>query len=406
MRDLVLKREDLLTVIQQQIHDFQHSLALLGMKALLDFEIETLCGKVRERSPGRKYVRFGRQTSGHLVVGDQKVSFRKPRIRTKDGKNEVELTMYNRFKNGMREDVFKKMLYGVSTRNYELAINALEDGYGIERSSVSRRFVAETTTVLKQLSERPIDRYYPVVYIDGFPIGGEMMIVALGIGVTAQKQLISMRQGKTENAEVVKSMFDELENRGFLAELPRLFVIDGSKALYKAIIDRFPRAFIQRCQVHKARNILGHLEKHACASEVQKRLHEAYNAADYETARQLLHALMKDVDAINPDAGASIREGLDETLTVFKLTNLPLLAKTLRTTNPIESLNSMLDTFSARVKYWRGGTMRKRWLAAAAIESEKRMRRVRGYRGLSYLIDRMCELTGFDMKTLDKERTA
>jgi transposase-like protein len=396
--DLVIGRSDLRSIAEQQIHEMQKSILLLGAKALIDFEVQGLCGRIRERNPRRECVRYGSQTAGHITLLDQKVPFRKPRVRTKEGNREVELPMYNKFQTGMSEDAFRKMLFGVSTRNYELVIHAIQDGYGIAHSSVSRHFVKETSAAIESLCERPIDRYYPVLYIDGFAVGGEMMLVSLGIDMAGHKIVLSMRQGTTESAEVVKSMFDELENRGLSKDKPILFVIDGSKAIHKAIKDRFPLNFIQRCQVHKERNVLGHIEKHKRYDEFHARLSEAYAQTDFNVAKDRILEIAKDLENVNGDAASSMREGLDDTLTVMRLNAAPLLARSLRSTNPIESLNSMLETFSVRVKYWRGGSMRKRWLAAAAIESEKRMRRVRGYLALPQLIERMCKLASVDMQ--------
>jgi transposase-like protein len=307
---LVIGRDDLMRIAEQQIHELQNSILLLGAKALIDFEVQGLCGRMRERSDRRECVRYGSQTAGHIALLDQKVPFRKPRVRTKDGKREVELLMYNKFQTGITEDAFRKMLFGISTRNYELVIRAVQDGYGITRSSVSRHFVKETTAAIETLCERPIDRYYPVLYIDGFPIGKEMMIVVLGIDLEGRKLVLSMRQGRTENAEVVKALFDELENRGICKEKPVLFVIDGSKAFQKAIEERFPMHFLQRCRVHKERNVLGHIENHPRYNEFRMRLRDAYALADYSAAKSGIHAIMKDIEELNPDAARSLREGL------------------------------------------------------------------------------------------------
>jgi len=404
--NLVLEKEALQSMMQQNVNDLQKSMILVSMRTLIEAEIAGLCGDARKRSEQRAYVRFGKQSAGHLSILDQKIPYPKPRVRTKDKKSEAVLETYNKFQGGMSEDAFKKMLFGISTRNYELAIHAMQDGYGISKSSVSRRYVKESAAALEALCTRKIDRYFPIVYLDGLSVGGEMMLIALGVDIEGHKAVLGMHQGTTEHSAVVKGLFDDLEKRGFSRENPTLFVIDGSQAIAKAIKERFAYHLIQRCQEHKKRNILAYFKNHPMHNDIKMRLHTAYAETDFEKGKELLLSLSKYVGTINSDAAASVREGLEETLTIRKLGVAPLLARTLRTTNPIESLNSMLETFSARVKRWQGGSMRKRWLAVAAIESERRMNRVHGNISIVEMVEKMCRELNYDMSKVLHGRAA
>jgi transposase-like protein len=214
------------------------------------------------------------------------------------------------------------------------------------------------------------------------------MVVALGIDENGVKMALSIRQGGTENENVIKSLFDDMENRGLQKERPILFVIDGSKAIHAAIIKRFENYFIQRCREHKKRNIIAHAPV-AMRKEVEARIDEVYAESDYDKARSKMESLARWAGNINPDMAGSVREGLDETLTIIKLEVSPLLYKTLYSTNPIESLNSTFERFTHRVKKWRGGDMKKRWLAAAILKAEERMHRVRGALGIVALVKKM-----------------
>ena len=389
--DFIAPRKELKELYEQGVNEFVNGIALLAIKAMIDAEIESKCGKPYERSTSHACYRHGKQKTGYVIVNGQKIQLEKPRIVKRGGtKKEVPLETYNNFqKNSIIEaSVMAKMLHGVSTRNYRAVAEAIQDSYGIEKSSVSRHFVKASARALKEFDERPIDGYYPIIFIDGYEIGGDMMIIALGVNENGVKKALSMRQGGTENAGIINSMFDDMINRGLQKERPVLFVIDGAKAIYSAITKRFDNCFIQRCREHKKRNIIDHAPE-KMKDEVERRLNAAYAEQDYEKARAQLNSFAKWADNINPDMGRSVREGMEETLTVIKLGVSPYLYKTVYSTNPIESLNSSLERFAHRVKKWGKGDMKKRWLASAILQSEERMHRVKGFMGISSLVKNM-----------------
>jgi len=389
--DFIAPRKELKELYEQGVNEFVNGIALLAIKAMIDAEIESKCGKPYERSTSHACYRHGKQKTGYVIVNGQKIQLEKPRIVKRGGsKKEEPLEMYNNFQRNsiIEASVMAKMLHGVSTRNYRAVAEAIQDSYGIEKSSVSRHFVKASARALKEFDERPIDGYYPIIFIDGYEIGGDMMIIALGVNENGVKKALSMRQGGTENAGIINSMFDDMENRGLQKERPVLFVIDGAKAIYSAITKRFDNCFIQRCREHKKRNIIDHAPE-KMKVEVERRLNAAYAEQDYEKALALLNSFAKWADNINPDMGRSVREGMEETLTVLKLGVSPYLYKTVYSTNPIESLNSSLERFAHRVKKWGKGDMKKRWLASAILQSEERMHRVKGFVGISYLVKNM-----------------
>lgn len=389
--DFIAPRKELKELYEQGVNESVNGIALLAIKAMIDAEIESKCGKPYERSTSHACYRHGKQKTGYVIVNGQKIQLEKPRIVKRGGsKKEEPLEMYNNFQRNsiIEASVMAKMLHGVSTRNYRAVAEAIQDSYGIEKSSVSRHFVKASARALKEFDERPIDGYYPIIFIDGYEIGGDMMIIALGVNENGVKKALSMRQGGTENAGIINSMFDDMENRGLQKERPVLFVIDGAKAIYSAITKRFDNCFIQRCREHKKRNIIDHAPE-KMKVEVERRLNAAYAEQDYEKALALLNSFAKWADNINPDMGRSVREGMEETLTVLKLGVSPYLYKTVYSTNPIESLNSSLERFAHRVKKWGKGDMKKRWLASAILQSEERMHRVKGFVGISYLVKNM-----------------
>lgn len=393
LKDMIVSREDLKLLYEQEINEFTTGITLLAMKSIIDSEIESLCGKAYKRSPESEYYRHGKQRTGYVIINGQKHRLEKPRVVTRKDKHEVQLTTYQKFQELQRIEasIMAKMLHGVSTRDYRKATESLTEAYGIEKSSVSRHYVRATAQALKKFNERPIDRYFPIIFIDGYEIGGEIIVVALGADENGVKMALSMRQGGTENAEVIKSMFDDMETRGLQKGRPILFIIDGSKAIHSAITKRFDTYFIQRCREHKKRNIIEHAPV-SMKVEVERRVDEAYAEMDYKKAVSLMHSLARWADTINPDMGSSVREGMEETLTVIKLQVSPLLYKSVYSTNPIESLNGTFARYCHRVKKWRGGDMRKRWLAAAIMIAEERMHRIRGALGIKALVKNMEQL--------------
>ncbi|MCI0410105.1 MAG: IS256 family transposase [Acidobacteria bacterium] len=360
------------------------------LMAMLEEDRAALCGPKHKQSAERENYRYGYDT-GPLVLGGRKVAVRKPRVRSIEG-DEVELPSWRQFadEDPLTDRAIEQMLVGVSTRKYERSLEPLPEGLesqGTSRSSVSRRFVARTLSQVEAFLARPLkDEDYPVVMIDGTGFGDHLMLVAMGIDSKGEKHVLGVREGTTESEGVCRSLLQDLIERGLEVERARLFVIDGGKGIRKAIRDVFGAwALVQRCQEHKRRNVLDHLPKGKRA-RVSKALRDAWKSESEATARRLLRQLARDLEPTHPGAAASLREGLDETLTVLSLGVKGSLARTLVSTNPIENLQGLLKQIVRNVKRWRGGSMALRWAVTGLIEAEKRFRRVKGYREMPQLL--------------------
>lgn len=364
-----------------------------GMKALdevLEHDRVELCGPTHAKGADGDPVRWG-STDGRLVMGGQRVMVRKPRVR-QEGK-EVELPAWAEFaeEDPLDERTFEQLVLGVSTRKYERSLDELPDeleSHGASKSAASRRFVETTSKQLSRwMKEDLSNRGIVVIMLDGIIVAKHTVIVALGIDETGKKHAMGLWIGETENAVICGELLDSLIERGLDPLSPYLFAIDGSKALRKAIRTRFgERSLVQRCQRHKRENILGHLPKSLRVS-VGKALSDAFKSPTRKAAKKRLLTLAKQLTEDHPDAAASIKEGLDEMLTIKDM-KLPLaLEKTLSTTNPIENLNGSIRDVSRRVKRWRNGAMIKRWVATGILEAEKNFHRVKGKKGMPILID-------------------
>jgi putative transposase len=385
---LPLDREELLGLMQDSLEGLAVELGLLVASAILEDEVTRLCGARYERRPDRAHTRYGRQ-GGVVTLAGQKLPIDRPRVRRADGGGEVALETYTRLQSpdAMPQAVLRRMVRGVSTREYEHVVDVARDGFGVGRSSVSREFVRASAAGVKALAERRFDgEHIPVVMIDGVEYAGETMVVALGITADGTKRVLGLRQGATENAAVCAALLEDLRGRGLDSGRPTLFVVDGAKALHAAVARVWgEHAVIQRCQIHKRRNIKAHVpEKHH--AELERRLSEAYHETDYATAKASLEATARWLDRLNADAASSLREGLEETLTVVKLGVPGVLRRTLATTNPIESALSVTRRVTARVTRWRDGDMRRRWCVAGLLRAEAKFRRVKGHRAMPALL--------------------
>jgi putative transposase len=387
--------EELLQLVRDDLQQLMVGAGKAIAEQLLRDEVERLCGNRYERQDGRQYVRYGQQR-GAIVLSGQKVRIAKPRVRSKTG-GEAELQHYKALQAGaaMPAAVQKRMVRGVSCRDYDEVIDATLDGFGISSSSVSRSFVRGSKDSLRKLRERRFaGERFVVVFIDGIEFAGETVVAALGVTRAGKKRLLGLRHGATENGEVCTTLLAELVELGLDASQPTLFVIDGSKALRKAVKAVWGRrAVVQRCQQHKKRNVLEHVpERHRAA--VEERLVAAYGAASHSEASKLMATTKGWLARIAPDAAASLNEGLEETLTVLRLGLPVLLAKSLVTTNPIESTFSTVEKVTHRVKRWRDGDMRLRWCAAGLLHAESKFHRINGYADMHVLeraLERFCE---------------
>jgi transposase-like protein len=399
---LRLDREETIRLAQEALHAFAVEIGLRVAGKLLEDEVERLCGPRYRRQADRTASRYGRQP-GVITLAGQKLSVARPRARYTDRRGEVPLETYALLQRdeALPEACLKRMVRGVSTRDYEGVVDLAREGFGVKKSSVSRGFVRASAAAVKELATRRFDGVrFAAVFIDGVEYAGETMVVALGMTAEGTKRVLGLRQGATENAEVVTSLLEELRERGLDTSRPTLFVLDGAKALRAAVRRVWGRqAVIQRCRVHKKRNVRAHLadEHHA---ELDRRLGTAWAETNYEQALSQLQGSVRWLERLSPDAAASLREGLEETITVIRLGVPDLLRKTLASTNPIESALDVVRTLTRRVKRWRAGDMRRRWCTAGLLRAEEKFNRVQGYRQIPQL------LAALDATLLDNKSKA
>jgi transposase-like protein len=287
----------------------------------------------------------------------------------------------------MQRAVARKLTHPVSTRNYAAAIDDCLAGYGIDKSSVSRHWKAATAAELQKLIQRPVPAELVALLIDGQYFRQECLLVALGVDKEGRKHVLGLWHGATENSPLVRELLADLRERGLNTEAARLVVLDGAKALYKGVREVFgERALIQRCRVHQLRNVREHLplEKRQQAAW---RLRSAWAKSTPEEALRELRSCVKWLDTISPSAARSLEEGLAETLTVTRLGLSALLVRTFSSTNLIESCFARTESWTHRVKRWRGAKMVLRWGAAALLVAEKGFHRVRGYEEINQLVE-------------------
>ena len=385
---MVLDREELVAMMQDSLTSFATEMGLKVATVLLEDEVNQRCGQRYERVPGRTVTRYGHQ-GGVAVIAGQKLPIVRPRMRYTRQCGEADLETYARLQSpdAMPQSVLKRLVRGVSCRDYEGVVDLAREGFGVRKSSVSRSFVKASAKEVRQLAERRFDGVrFPVIYLDGVQYAGETMTVALGVLENGTKRVLGVRQGATENAAVCTALLEDLQERGLDTSQPTLLVLDGAKALHAAVKRVWgPGAMIQRCQVHKKRNVREHLpQKHW--DELSRQLYAAYHETDYDEALRRLKTTARWLERLNPDAAASLREGMEETLTVVRLGIPELLRRTLATTNPIESAFSVAQNVTRRVKCWREGDMRQRWCVAGLMRAESKFRRVKGYRHMPQLL--------------------
>jgi putative transposase len=361
---------------------------------LMQEEVRELAGERSQRQAARTASRWGSER-GYCVVMGQKVPIQRPRVRTTDDK-EVRLGSYEMFHRGepLTETVWEKLMLGLSTRKYGQAVRQFTEAYGLEKSAVSEHFIEASREKLKSMMERRLDNTrLCALLIDATPFQGQQMVAALGIGEDGRKTILGIRQGATENATVVGELLAELVDRGLDFTEPRLYILDGSKALSAAVKKHAGEsAAIQRCQVHKRRNVLDHLIEEEKPT-VAKRLNAAYALEDYAAAKQALNGLHRELMDLNPSAARSLGEGMEETLTVHRL-HLPMqLRKTLASTNVIESAFSIVEQVCKNVKRWHGGDQRERWVGSGLLVAEKQFRRVMGYKQIPTLLRELAAQT-------------
>jgi len=375
------------------------------MGELIDAEVTEVAGPKGRHDPQRVAYRHGAQ-QGKVTLGGRRLPVRRPRLRSvadeQGSEHELRLETYDTFASVdlLADHMVASMLAGLSGRRYQAALEPMGEqvegsASGTSQSAVSRRFVAATAERLAAFRARPLDgEQWLICYLDGFDFAGHTMIGALGVTADGTKVPLGVVEGSTENATVARGLVSGLRDRGLDAAEGILFVLDGGKALAKAVRDVFgDRAVIARCRVHKDRNVMDHLPEGE-RPWVRRKLRAAWanpNAAEAEAA---LHALAAQLERVNPDAAASLREGLTETLTVTRLGVTGALLKTVMSTNPVESMNEIVRAHAHHVKHWQAGDMRLRWAAAGMLAAQSQFRRVQGYQRLPQLARALRQAVG------------
>ncbi len=362
------------------------------LSELLEEEVDDVVGPKGKHDPDRTAVRHGHE-DGEVTLGARRVSVRRPRARSADGREEVALETYAHFadRDPLTRVVLEQMLAGVSTRRFSrtrepVGQDVVDAERSASKSAASRAFVGRTREQLAALMARRLDDVrLAAMMIDGIDLKGRTNVVALGITTDGVKIPLGLWEGSTENATVATALLSDLVERGLDAEQGVLFVIDGAKALRKAIRDVFGVAApVQRCVRHKERNVLEHLPERDRPT-VRRRLRAAWKLDDHVAARERLRVLAGELDRTHPGAAGSLREGLEETLTVTRLGVRGALRKTLQSTNPCESMIECVRRTSRNVKRWQSGDMALRWTAAGMLEAEQQFRKIIGYRDLAKL---------------------
>jgi putative transposase len=359
---------------------------------LMEAEVDEVVGPKGRHHPDRTAVRHGHDR-GEVTLGGRRVPVERPRARTADGEHEVGLGTYAHFaaRDQLTDVMLERMLAGVSTRRYArtgepVGSDIDQVSRSTSKSAVSREFVSRTREHLIDLMSRPLDDLrLAVVMLDGIELKGRCCVVALGIDTDGVKHPLGLWDGSTENATVATTLLANLVERGLDIEQGVLVVIDGAKALRKAVRDVFGvDTPVQRCVRHKERNVLDHLPEHA-RDTVRRRLRVAWALDDHDSALERLRALADELARTDPGAAASLREGLEETFTVTRLGVHGSLKRTLASTNPCESMIETVRRISRNIKRWRNGDMCLRWTAAGMLEAETQFRRVIGHGELATL---------------------
>jgi transposase-like protein len=372
---------ELIAGVRQDIEGFAAELGL------------TIIQKVMEAEIGQKVGPWGQQQShrhghqpGYVVYAGRKVTLERPRLRSREDQ-EVPLASYQAFqKDGkLQQAVARQLTRQCSTRDYEGAIDSCLKGYGIKRSSVSRHWKAATAKELEALMQRPIPKDLLVLMIDSKFFGGDCLVAAIGIDLQGSKHVLGIWHGATENSTVVKGLLEDLVSRGLESERKMLVVLDGAKALRKAVsMVLGEQGLVQRCRIHKLRNVLDQLPEEKKA-QAGWRLRSAWAKKDPKVAEKELRQTAQWLEASWPVAAASLLEGLAETLTVQNLNLPPMLCRILSNTNLIENCFSQAAHRTRQVKRWDGPKMILRWTAAALLSAEKNFRRIKGCEQLSLL---------------------
>jgi putative transposase len=354
------------------------------MAAMMAADVDVLCGPKGRHDRDRTAIRHGSE-AGSVTLGGRRLPVRRPRVRAADGSGELPIASYETFTSTeiLGRKAMEQMLAGLSSRRYPVGLEPVGDQVAAQagstsKSAISRRFIKATERALSDLMSADLSSLDLVAFmVDGVHFGEHVCVVALGITIDGVKVPLAIEEGSTENATLVTSLIVGLRERG-LDTRPILAVLDGSRALARAVKDVFDYPVIARCQQHKIRNVRDRLPD-KLRPVVERRMRQAYHAESALAAQAQLEALAGELDRTHPGAAASLREGLEETLTMLRLGVPPTLARSLRSTNPIESMIEICREHAKNVKNWRDGQMALRWAAAGMIEAGKQFRPVNGH---------------------------
>jgi putative transposase len=360
----------------------------IGLEAVaeeLKQEVEQLAGIKHSRQGGLPgHYRWGSQ-EGSIYLSDQKLRVRVPRVRDVIKKREVPLESYRLLQEPRNADegVMRRILSGLSCRNYEGCAEAVPEAFGISSSTISRRFIKVSANKLRELIERDLSGYdFVALFMDGKSFAQDEIIIALGVTMSGEKVILGFIQAATEKEGVVRDFLHELIDRGLPMEQGLLCIIDGAKGIRSAIQKVFgERALVQRCQWHKRENVVDYLPKHLKGTW-RRKLQRAYEKPTYEEVKAALERLKPELKLINVSALCSLEEGLEETLTLHRLGLFPELGVSFKTTNCIESLMALLSRYTNKVDHWRNSSQKHRWVSTALLEIEPGLRKVKGYKKL------------------------
>ena len=386
---LTFPTADIAELAQSSLGQLLRSVGKLFIETVMESEVNELVGARSQPDPQRRAYRWGTE-AGFCVVDGQKIPIDRPRVRSRQNNREIPLGSYVMFQRAslVEETVWQKIMFGLTMRSYKEVVQQFSDAYGLDKSTTSEHFIEASRVKLQQLMTRSLaDARLCVMMIDGTIFKGQHMIVAIGMDRLGNKLVLGLRQGASENAAVVGELLGELAERGVDFNQPRLYLLDGSKALRAAVVNYAgDAAFIQRCRVHKIRNVVEHLPE-GQRPAVKFRMRAAYLMNEAADARNALYKLHDELMQENPSAAGSLAEGMEDTLMVTELRLTPRLRDALSSTNAIESSFSLVERICRQVKHWQGSDHRQRWVASALLFVESRWNKLHGYRHMPVLVN-------------------
>ncbi len=374
-----------------KITALQHHLDISRMLVndILEDEVKSFTGSwySHNKPHDGRYSRWG-TNPGSIKLGERRIKLEVPRIYDHESECNKPLESYGKLHemDAIDDRILKAMLLGLSTRDYKQVIGNLLDGFGLSSSSVSSEFIEQSNRKLEDFENRDLSDYdFISLFIDGKYLAREQIIIVLGVTIDGDKIPIGFAQSHSENSTVIKELFNKLIDRGLRYEEGLLCVIDGSKGIFKAIKETFGSyAVIHRCHWHKRENVLKYLSENK-QDHYRRRINQAYRTDDYDEARKLIKEIITDLKTDNLSASRSMEEGLEETLTLHRLGLIEDFRRSFATTNCIENLNSQIEKYLRKVKYWKTSSQRYRWVAGALLDIEHRMRKVDNYTKLSMM---------------------